>query len=185
SGELALAAACHAVQLPVTFKYWYETKTSDFSKEALVRLTADGQPTRVFFPAFYDRSWSSAEGPSGSYFEGVELPREYAGCLAALYRITDLERYPMLLNITFAPGWENAAAHQTRAGIERANRSEGPALYALPRDFVVTRAMVESSLESISDDVTDRAGIATRNGAGAWVFRGRPQLPQSSLLQFK
>jgi len=183
--EFSSTTTCDAVQLPVKFRYWYQTKTSDFSRDMVLKLMPHGEPTRVFFPAYYNRSWSSSEGPSGSYFEGVELPRGYAGCITALSRITDLERYPILLDITFTPAWEQATPFQTLAAIERSTTADGAAFYTVPRDLVVTRSVFEDAAPSTSDEVIHRAGVVTEAGDGAWVARGRPEGPQASLLQFR
>jgi hypothetical protein len=182
--EFSSSPRCDAVQLPVTFRYWYQDKTSDFSRDMALRLMPGGEPTRVFFPAYYDRSWSSAGGPAGSYFEGVELPRGYAGCMTALSRVTDLGRYPVLLDITFTPAWEQATAFQTIAAIEDSHTADGPNVYTVPRDLLVTRSDLEGSALSTSDEVIYR-GVVTEAGDGAWVAKGRPDRPQASLLLFR
>ncbi len=61
-----------------------------------------GEVTRVFFPAYYNHSWSSLKGPSESHFDGIELPGRYSGCMTALYRITDRRRFPILIDMTLA-----------------------------------------------------------------------------------
>jgi len=183
--EFSSTTTCDAVQLPVTFRYWYQDQTSNFSRGTVLRLTPRGEPTRVFFPAYYDQSWSSFEGPRGSHFEGVELPGGYTGCLSAVYRITDLVRYPMLLDITFTPAWQQATAFQTLAAIENSNPADGSDFYTMPRDLVVARSTLEEAVRLISDDVADRARIVTETRDGGWVAKGRPDGPQSSLLQFK
>jgi hypothetical protein len=169
----------------VTFKYWYQSQTSNFSRATVLKLMSRSEPTLVFFPAYYDQNWSSVEGPRGSHFEGVELPRGYAGCLIAVYRITDLVRYPILLDITFTPAWQQATPFQTLTAIENSNTADGPGFYTVPRDLAVARSTLEEAVQSLSEDVTDHARIVTGIRDGAWVARGRPEGPQSSLLQFK
>jgi hypothetical protein len=144
-----------------------------------------GGATRVFFPAYYNHSWSSAKGPSESHFDGIELPRRYSGCLTALYRIPDRRRFPLLLDMTLAPAWEQAMPFQTLTAIEHLHSGGAPAFYTAPADLVVTRSAFAEGAQSISNDVTDRAGMATRSRNGAWAATGRADGPQSSLFRFR
>jgi hypothetical protein len=181
--DFAAGAACDAVQLPVTFKYWYQDKTTDFSRVVIVRLQTSGKATRVFIPVYYNHSGSSLNGPT-RYFEGVELPRRYADCLTALERITDPKAYSLLVDFTLAPGWEQATLFQTLTTVERAHRAGGPDFYTVPPELVVTRSAFADDVQSIANDVIDRAGIARQLPDGGWIAKGRAEGPQSSLLRF-
>jgi len=183
--EFSASAACDVVQLPVNFRYWYREKPSDFSRQIVLKLMPSGGATRVFFPAYYNHSWSSSKGPSESHFDGIELPRRDSGCMTALYRITDRSRFPLLLDMTLAPAWEQAMPFQTLTTIEHPHSGGAPGFYTVPSDLVVTRSAFAEGAQSISNEVTDRASIATRSRNGAWVATGRADGPQSSLLRFR
>lgn len=178
-------ATCDAAQLPVTFRYWSDNRTGDFSRAMVLTLMSQGGPTRIFFPAYCDRSWSTFEGPSGSCFERIELPRGHAACLSALYRVTDLERCPLLLGITFAPAWEQAAAFQTIMAFERPEAAERHSFYTVPRELAVPRSALENGIASIGSDITERAAIAAVTPDGGLRIRGRPEVPQSTLVRFR
>jgi hypothetical protein len=177
--------SCDAVQLPVTFRYRYEHKVSDFSRTVILNLMPHGGPIVVFFPAYRDRNWSSSEGPSGSSFDGIELPSGHAGCMTALYRMPDLSRYPVLVGVTLAPGWEKATPYQTLSAFEQPDTGDGPTFYTVPRELLVTRSAFEDRVRSISDEMTERARIASVAHDGVWTARGRPDGPQSTLLRFR
>jgi hypothetical protein len=183
--EFASATACGAAQLPVRFRYSYQDKTSDLSRDVILNLAAPEQPTAVFLPVYYNHTWSSGDGPAGSHFDGIELPGRHAGCLEALYRIADVKRYPLLLGMTLPPDWEKAVPFQTVETIERSRASGHLRFYTVPADLVVTRAAITGSVHSISADVTGRARMAAPDAAGAWAAKGRADAPRSTLLEFR
>jgi len=181
--DFSSSATCDAVQLPVKFRYWYQDKTSDFSRPMVLKLSRDGEPTRIFFPAYHDAAWSSAQGSMASFFDGIEVPRGYDGCMTGLYRIADLAQYPVLLDITFAPRWEEATPFQTLSAFEDANSADGPAFYTLPPDLLVTRAAFDPlPLE----DVVERSHLVPERSPGTrWIVKGRPLVPRAPILRFR
>jgi hypothetical protein len=168
---------CDAVRLPLTLKYAGADITNDFSRKAVVTIPRGSAPTRMFFPAY--------DNPQGPRFEGIELPRQSAGCLTSVSRVADVSRYPMLLDITFTPEWERAALYQTLSSLERARSTDGPTFYTVPKDLVVARRPPDQTTPLSPADVVERASIATAGLDGSWTIRGRPEIPTSYLLRFK
>jgi hypothetical protein len=182
--EFAAGPACDAVRLPVTFRYRYHDKTSDFSREMILKLSRHGEATRVFFPAYHDENWWSAEISLAAYFDGIELPLGYDGCLTGLSRSTDLERYPLLLDLTLVPRWEEATPFQTIAAFENPNTADGPAFYTAPRDLVVTRAAFDDGFRPAGEAI-ERSPVVTNARDGGWIVKGRALVPRSPILRFK
>jgi hypothetical protein len=141
-----------------------------------VRLVPGRPSTYVFLPAYYS---------DASHLEGIELPSAAAACLTGVYRVADLSRFPMLLDLVFEPDWEQAPLVHTLASIERAWTGAAlPRIYANPPDLIVRRAALEQPLDDSSADVTHQATIVRHGSAAEWVVRGRPESPTSDLLRF-
>jgi hypothetical protein len=105
--------------------------------------------------------------------------------MTALYRVSDRKRFPLLLDMTLAPAWEQATPFQTLTTIEHSHTAGVPGFYTVPHNLVVTRSAFAEGVQSISNDVTDRASIAIRRRNGGWEATGRAEGPQSSLLRFR
>ncbi|HVZ23108.1 MAG TPA: hypothetical protein VG871_18675 [Vicinamibacterales bacterium] len=168
--------ACGAARLPVTLKYAWTMIANDFSREAVVALGRHTGPTRMFFPAFYH---------GFTHFAGLELPREYAGCLTSLSRVADVRRFPILLDITFTPTWRQAALYQTIDLVESRDDGGEPGYFTTPRTLVVSAEALDRPAPFAPADVVERASIVTRTPDGRWVIRGRPPLQTSYLLRFR
>jgi hypothetical protein len=63
-------------------------------------------PTRVFLPVY-----SVPLGEGVYRFSGVELPAADAAC-ASISRARQIERLPLLLDVTLLPGWDSESPHQ-------------------------------------------------------------------------
>jgi hypothetical protein len=171
------ADGCAAARLPLTLKYDWTDSASEFSRKTAVTLRRGSPPARLFFPVYYNRQWS--------HFAGIELPREYAGCVTSVSRVTDSWRYPMLLDITFTPEWERTELYQTLSAVERVRPVDAPSFYTVPTDLAVTQRALAKSTPLSTADVVERAAIAKPAGDGSWTIRGRPEIPTSYLLRFK
>jgi hypothetical protein len=180
--DFTAGADCDAVQLPVRFRYWYEDKTSDLSREVVLRFVP-GERVRLFFPAFFNHAWWINGGRAAFHFDAIELPRAHAGCMTALSRIADPDRFGVLLDLTLADDWQQSALYQTIAAVEQPRRGAGPRLYTIPADLVLTRSGVERQVRPIAPALAARARIVTPAASG-WIARGRPDTSDAPLLQF-
>ena len=142
-----------------------------------MRLAPGAQPTYVLF-ASYKRF---------AHFQGIELPRDQAGCVSAFYRITDLSSVPMLLGLTLEPGWEQQRFAQTIASLERddIDRRLLPRVVVGPPDVAVTNRALSAPVADVSGDVLSQAPFVSRSPVGEWRMRGRPDIPTSELLTLK
>ena len=79
----------------------------DFSRELTVPVASGAaMPTRVFLPVY-----SVPLGEGVYRFSGVELPAADAAC-ASISRARQIERLPLLLDVTLLPGWDSESPHQ-------------------------------------------------------------------------
>ena len=172
------AAGCSAIFLPeVMMRYAPSQLGNIYSRVRDVRLAPGSKPTYVFFASY----------SMFAHFEGIELPREQAGCVSAFYRITDLSSTPMLLGLMLEPEWEHERFAQTIKSLERddIDRRTLPRVLVAPRDLVVTRDALGASLAGAPEDAVRQAAFATRSQAGEWTVRGRPDIPTSELIALK
>jgi hypothetical protein len=83
---------------------WYETETSSNDFSGIVNIgpasEVPGKLTYYFFPVF---EFPVSRWLGVSHFEGVFLPPDLTARLAGVYRVTDLENLPLLLNLTLPP----------------------------------------------------------------------------------
>jgi hypothetical protein len=108
---------CPTSNLSAIFKYkkdYYEF--ADFSANISIALAASSEAsntsTRVYFPVFYT---------GYSRFAGIEISKDNVDCVTALYRVKELKKIPMLLNLTFPPNWDQLPRYQTLKNWERKN----------------------------------------------------------------
>jgi hypothetical protein len=163
---------CGAARLPVTFRYAARERLTDFSRRMMIALGGSHEPTRVFFPAYYYLD--------ASHFAGVEVPSRYASCVQSLSRVTDTSRHPLLMDVTFEPGWRNTRLFDTLAAVEP--RQKTGALYVTtPDELVITRSMLDSGA---AEQPVQQAGFVTQAASTQWILRGRPDIPRAALLGF-
>jgi hypothetical protein len=77
-----------------------------FTRIIPIEQHAPPGPIRVFFPIHeFPDALSIGIGPNR--FEGIVLNSEYADSFLGLYEVSDISRFPMLLETTLAPGGRN------------------------------------------------------------------------------
>jgi len=104
---------CKNLKIEATFRYESNIKFINFSREIYINLgTPDNveNTTRVFFPIYY-ANWSK--------FQGIEMARENANCITALYRVKNLSQFPLLLNLTLPQNWETLTRYQVIKHLEK------------------------------------------------------------------
>ena len=105
----------------VRIEYEAETDFNDFSHD--VTVPASDTKVRYFFPVYQSLYHSVAGEPNPSpgfdgrwgrsVFEGLRLRGEDAGALLGMYRVTDLEPFPLLYNFAVSEGDGEFEYHQT------------------------------------------------------------------------
>jgi hypothetical protein len=95
---------CPPPMVPITFRYVTLTGYTDLSQQYDVPVPGSDAPFRLFVPIYYS---------SGGYFAGLEVPVADRGCVAALRRVTQIDRTPMLINLRLPPDWRDMKLYQT------------------------------------------------------------------------
>jgi hypothetical protein len=103
---------CPRALTPVTFRYTPMSGYTDLSRSVDVPVPQTDAPFRLFSPIY--------DAP-GAHFAGVEVNDDECACIAAVRRVTALDRTPMLLNLTLPPDWREMKLYQTLTGWERPN----------------------------------------------------------------
>ena len=93
----------------VTFRYDKTDASQDFTRTVtIMRGSKAPGSTRVFVPVF-DR------------YAGLEVSDARPGCVTGVYRLTDLQPFPILLGATLPPDWESLPLYQRLAKWERSS----------------------------------------------------------------
>lgn len=168
---------CDAIALPITFRYRHSHPTADFSREFLVRFDRDPQPTFVLFAAFAYESYAQ--------FTELRAPVARAGCIAGAYLMSDVRRFPLLLNVVYPWGWQNRRLYHTLTNGEadEAAQRERPRLFTVPA-VAVRRAVADAVLSTDDMKVTYRAPIVSVPPRGPVRVHGEAEARYSTLLQF-
>jgi hypothetical protein len=98
---------CARSLTPVTFRYAPVSGYTDLSRRVDVPVPPADAPFRLFVPIY--------DAP-GTHFAGVEVTEGDCACIAAVRRVTDLDRTPILLNLTLPPDWRQMKLYQTLTG---------------------------------------------------------------------
>lgn len=97
---------CDAPVVTVTFRYEVGSNFNDRSETLNIRLLSHTDTsTWMFYPVYYK--------PVVVNFKGIEMPQKQLACLHELYRVKDVSRFPLLLNLILPPNWEQARRYQT------------------------------------------------------------------------
>jgi hypothetical protein len=95
---------CRALDVPISLRYVTLAGYTDLSQRIHIAVPRSDEPFRLFFPVYYS---------SGGYFAGLEIAEADRGCIAALRRITHLDRTPILLTLALPPDWRGLKLYQT------------------------------------------------------------------------
>jgi hypothetical protein len=96
------ASRCHAEPV-LTFKYDHAAPPPDLTRAISVAQTpAEAGVTRVFLAVF-------------EHFEGVSIPASIADCVQGAYRLAEPRKFPLLLDATLPPDWQERPLHQRLA----------------------------------------------------------------------
>ena len=100
--EIDLRSAACGPAAAVTIRY--EPRPDAELSRTFNLPPGQGSPavTRVFTPVY-------------EFFRGLEFSDERDGCVAGIYRFSDLRSFPVLVNATLTPDWQRQPLHQTMA----------------------------------------------------------------------
>jgi hypothetical protein len=88
----------------VTARYRASYPDADLSQTWMV--PPGGANASTMFVVVYDRADESIR------FEGIEVPTQRAGCVAAISRVNGLDTEPLLLHAMLSDGWRDWPLHQ-------------------------------------------------------------------------
>ena len=165
---------CARLLAPVTFRYATTSGYTDLSQRVWVPVPQADEPFRLFFPVYYS---------PGAYFAGVEVTEADGACIAAVRRVTNLDRTPILLNLTLPPDWRQMKLYQTLTDWERPSAPYRVRVYAWPRTLdpapLALTGMTPPPVSSLSySDL-----VASDVAAGRWVIRGTARASTSFLAR--
>jgi hypothetical protein len=177
---------CDRLLAPVTVRYATLSGYTDLSERVDVPVPRVDAPFRLFFPVYYS---------PGSYFAGLELSAADSECIAAMRRIRDLDRTPILLNLTLPPGWQQMKLYQTLTNWERPSApyriptGAGPDVepldvYSWPVNLPFSGIPFTAPTVFPDDRPVDRADIVRDVNGGAWTIDGPAKGRYSYLLRY-
>jgi hypothetical protein len=153
---------CDRLLAPVTIRYATLSGYTDLSERVYVPVPRVDAPFHLFFPVYYS---------PGSYFAGLELSAADSACIAAMRRIRDLDRTPILLNLTLPPDWEQMKLYQTLTNWERPSAPYRVRVYAWPRMLDPARLDLRRvTLPALAP--LSHSRIVATDAADRWVVRG-------------
>jgi hypothetical protein len=135
------ARKCGFMRVTATFAYEKTISTvHDYSRTLVISLPRQGS-TLEFFPA-YDSPYAT--------FQGISLPASQVDCLVGVYKVIDLSRWPLLLNLSIPPDWKEVTLYQTLKHWEaRVDPVRGPNLYSIPADLPFSWEWIDNPPPSI------------------------------------
>ena len=130
---------CPAERMSLTFRYQAKDSAVDFSRTYELVVPPEGQPTKVYFPAF--ETGLASPDPELLAFGGIAVPPSALPCLQRVSRFREPDTFPLLLPFVVPYNWQQLPLHQTLSGFE--HRWNGLAVGAatwqpLPSSSIVT-----------------------------------------------
>lgn len=196
------AAACDLAAVDLTLRYDASHAFADFSRRLVVSLPRTGT-ARVAVAAYSYSTPASLSGEAIRYRpKGYELPARQRACLSRVSRLSQPSQFPVLLNTTLPPDWEQLPLHLTLSRWETRRVSATPPVYLLPPDLNLRKTfdsgepLRQTELAELASNATFAAdGRLSVDGAAAGAFtyiarfqeqplrRGRQLLVEGTLKQ--
>jgi hypothetical protein len=167
------SGSCSLPLAAVTVRYATTSGYTDLSQRIYVSVTRTDVPFRLFLPVYYS---------PGQYFSGLEGTEADTRCVAAVRRVTDLERTPILLNLTLPPDWRQMKLYQTLTDWERPSAPYRVRVFASPERLDPARLdLSRLALPVVPPE--SHSSIVDTAPAGGWVVRGFAWGSTSSLVR--
>ncbi len=154
---------CARLLAAVTFRYTTMSGYTDLSQRVYVPVPQADAPFRLFVPVYYS---------PGAYFAGVEVTEADRACIAAVRRVTDRDRTPILLNLTLPPDWRQMKLYQTLTDWERPSAPYRVRVYAWPRTLDPAPLALTGMTPPPVSSLTHSDLVASDAAANRWVIRG-------------
>ena len=165
--------SCDRLLAAVTIRYATMSGYTDLSERVYVPVPRADAPFHLLFPVYYS---------PGSYFTGLELNEADSECIAAMRRIRDLDRTPILLNLTLPPDWQQMKLYQTLTNWERPSAPYRVRVYAWPRMLDPARLDLRHvTLPALAP--LSHSRIVSGDAADRWVVRGFSRSSTSFLVR--
>ena len=100
---VAELGACAAPVVTMALRYDGTADRESFERDYQVAAPPPGQTTRVMIATF---AYHNSAADIWYHWRGFDLPADQAPCLQRVSKMTSPERFPVLLNVTLAPGWD-------------------------------------------------------------------------------
>ena len=173
---------CARLLAPVTVRYVTMSGYTDLSQRIYVPVPEVDAPFRLFFPVY---------SAPGSRFAGLELIEDDIDCIASVRRVRDLDRLPIMLNLTLPPDWRQTKLYQTLTSWEDPSAPYRVQVYAWPRTLdPAPLRLYRGGVPSLAS-LPHSSVVRFDEREGRWVARGfirdsRPflvQLPERSVAK--
>lgn len=132
---------------------------ADFSRPFAVHVPPAPAVTRMWFGAYTLRD---ARPGRGYAFAGLEVTSASAACVAALVRVDDVNKFPLLVDASLEPGWESTPLFLKFRRFESSDVR--PMTYVWPAEQSLTRSSLTRALIAPGEATDFVARIATVTG---------------------
>jgi hypothetical protein len=164
---------CARLLAPITFRYAAMSSFTDLSQRIYVPVPDVDAPFRVFFPVY---------SSPGARFAGLELTEADTDCIASVRRVRDLDRLPVLLNLTLPPDWRQMKLYQTLTNWESPSAPYRVRVYSWPR--LLDPAQLDLKRVTLPPLATlSHSRIVNTDAADRWVVRGFSRASTSFLVR--
>jgi hypothetical protein len=154
---------CVRLLAPVTFRYVAMNGYTDLSQRIYVPVPDADAPFRLFFPVY---------SSPGARFAGLELNEADGGCIVSVRRVRDLDRMPVLLNLTLPPDWQQAKLYQTLTKWERPSAPYRVRVYVWPRTLDPARLpLIREPVPRLAS-LSHSSVLRFDDAESRWVARG-------------
>lgn len=100
---VAELGACAEPVVTMTLRYHGTTDRESFERDYQVASPPPGQITRVMIATF---AYHNSSADIWYHWRGFDMPADQASCLQRVSKMSSPERFPVLLNVTLAPDWD-------------------------------------------------------------------------------
>lgn len=100
---VAELGACAAPVVTMTLRYHGTADRESFERDFQAPSPPPGQITRVMIATF---AYHNSSADIWYHWRGFDMPADQAPCLQRVSKMASPERFPVLLNVTLTPGWD-------------------------------------------------------------------------------
>jgi len=179
------ASACNVAAVDLTVRYEASHAFADFTRRYAVSLPRSNGTMRIALATYSYSTPASVSGEAIWYRpKGYELPAAQRSCVTRVSRLVQPSRFPVLLNTTLPPDWEQLPLYLTLSRWEKRPVSATPSVYLSPPDlslgepFGAGELLREAEVVERASNVTipaDGRLVVDGGGSGAFTYLARFQ----------